>query len=475
MLGQIHDLRSALEFLKSEGETIEYVNDNICSKFDVARHYVKNSAGVPASSSGRDENVIMYNNVDGKNIPVLMGLFGSRRRNQLLLTGKKESYHGAFFGALQNRIKPSKVDDPQCQQVVIDTDIDLTSLLPILQLTPECSGPYIALGFVLARDESTGSLNASVHRLCVQSRNTLSISIFPGNHLGILYAEAQKKGKSLPISINIGLDPAIYFASSLTEPICNKGESELDIVGGLRGKPIEISKCLSVDVDCISSAEIVLEAEITSTQIAENNTDPTKGSMPEFLGYQGAIPPGTKIPLVKVLNVTHREDPIYQTLVGPGKEQSEILSITPEIATKGFLKQHFPDSGVVDVLYTTSGGGVLMAVIKVKKNSSDQDKNIVAASLKILEIIPPLKHIYIVNDDIAADSSDDLLWAMTTRFQADQDLHTMENKNPFLMDPSQTQRYRVGTTLESSSCKAVFDCSFPWEMSSEFQRPFVRS
>ncbi len=472
MTAEIYDLRSALEFMEKNGESVVVHDSPIKAKYEIAQHYVKESAGVPASTVSRDEKVIRYERVEGHDIPVLIGMFGARSRNQLLLTGQPDSHHFPFMQALQERIKPIKIDTPKCQQVVIDKDINLTRDLPILTLSEEDSGPYIGLGFVFASDPETGDYSASVHRLCVQGKDELSISIYPGRQLGLLYEAALSKGKTLSVSINIGLDPAIYYASCLTEPLRKKGECKLDVVGGLRGKAVNLSACLKVEAECLSDAEIVIEGEITSQQIAENQSDASKGSMPEFTGYQGAIAPGVTVPVIKVKAITHRKNPIYQTVIGPGLEQSELQAITPEIATRFFLKQNF-DLDIKDVVYTTSGGGLFMSIIQLEKHSEKDDVAVIEAGLKVLSLAPPFKHLFLVGEDVDPHSSDDVLWALTTRFQADCDLHTANNPTPFMMDLSQTPEYRSQTDNNEESCRALFDCTVPWRMKEKFKRPFV--
>jgi len=473
---EINDLRSALQVLEAHGDVPEIVSDSMSCNLEVARHYVRESAGVPASAETRPEKMLRYDNCQGHSMPVLMGVFGSRKRNQIMMTGKPESYHPMVFKGLGNRLAPQKIANPVCQQVVINSDIDLMSMLPILTLTEECAGPYITMGLVLARDPESGAFNASIHRFCIHDKDEMTISIFPGHHLGNWLEAAQKRGETLPISINLGLDPAIYFASCLTEPIVKKGESELDIAGGMRGKAVEISDCLHVKTECISRAEIVIEAEITATMVAENQFDTSKGSMPEFAGYQGKVNPNMPVPIVKVKAITHRENAIYQALVGPGLEQSELQAIAPEIAAKGFISQHF-DFAIKDAHFNTAGGGVLTSIIQVQKSKDEHDKAVVEAAKKVLSLAPPFKHMFIVDEDINPHSPEDVFFAMTTRFTADTDVHTMDNDKPFPMDPSQSVAYRQlnGAPNPAVGVKAVFDLTAPFSLKHEFKRPFVKA
>ncbi len=212
----------------------------------------------------------------------------------------------------------------------------------------------------------------------------------------------------------------------------------------------------------------MLEAEITAEQIPENQINPDKGSMPELLGYQGKVAP-IGVPVVNVKAITHRKDPIYQSVIGPGMEQSELTAITPEIATRGILMQNF-DLDIKKIHYSAAGGGVLMAAIQINKQRQEDDETVVKAALAVLSTIPPLKHVFIVDEDVDPQSPDDLFWALTTRYQADQDMHTVNSDKLFPMDPTQSASYR---TEKQGTVKALFDCTIPWGMKSEFERAFT--
>lgn len=66
-------------------------------------------------------------------------------------------------------------------------------------------------------------------------------------------------GVELPIFVSIGVDPAIEIASCFEPPTTPLGFNELSIAGGLRGKPVEMEKCLTVNEDCIANTEYVIE------------------------------------------------------------------------------------------------------------------------------------------------------------------------------------------------------------------------
>ena len=91
----------------------------------------------------------------------------------------------------------------------------------------------------------------------------LTISIVPGRHIGAFYDKAQAMGRPLPLSVNIGLDPAIHLATSFVPPTTRMGFDELTIAGGLRHRPMELVDCVTQPgAQAMARAEIVLECEM---------------------------------------------------------------------------------------------------------------------------------------------------------------------------------------------------------------------
>jgi gallate decarboxylase subunit C len=468
-MGKINDLRTAIDFLKTQGESLVDYTAEINADCELALHYVKHGAGVPASPSCTEGAPIIYKNVKGYSTPVLMGLFGTRKRSNLLLAGRNDnSVLEVMLKALDNRIPPEKAENPSCQENIL-RDVDIMKTLPVPVLSEHDGGPYITLGLVYASDPETGAKNCSIHRFCIHGKDIMSIWIVPGRDLGVFYKNALKKNINLPISINIGVDPAIYYASCFSNPPVVTGEDELSIAGGIRGRPVKISKCISVDAECISNAEIVLEGEITSELVNENPNDPSGLSLPEFLGYHGYAK--MSIPLVRIKTITHRHNPIYQSLLGPGKEQSELLGIPADASIIKILRESLRGD-FINAHYSSAGGGLLFLILQVRKHSESDDAIVKQAGLMALSTLYMLKHVIVVDEDVNIYSYEDVFWAMTTRFQADKDITLIQNMPGFASDPTQSPQYSKNIFIPGTTSKVVFDCTVPWGMKKHFKRTF---
>ena len=223
--------------------------------------------------------------------------------------------------------------DAPCQQVVHkveDPDFNLYDLVPAPTNTPDDAGPYITLGMCYATHPDTGVHDVTIHRLCIQGKDELSIFFTPGaRHIGAMAERAEELGQKLPISISIGVDPAIEIGSCFEAPTTPLGYDELSVAGALRNEPVELCKCLTVNEMAIANAEYVIEGEvIPNVRVQEDQNSHTGYAMPEFPGYTG--PASSQCWLIKVKAVTHRENPIMQTCIGPSEEHVSMAGIPTE-------------------------------------------------------------------------------------------------------------------------------------------------
>lgn len=190
-------------------------------------------------------------------------------------------------------------------------------------------------------------------------------------------------------------------------------------------------------------------------------------SMPEFLGYNGKPHPG--LPVVKIKAITHRSDPIFQTVIGPGYEQSILLGLGMEAAILYFLRQHVTKR-VTNTYCSSAGGGYLLLFLQFRKETEQDDGVVRQAALAVFGAFRMIKQIVLVDDDVDVFSEEDIWWAMTTRFQVDRDLLKVNNVQGFPLDPSQDPAYSATITSPGLTAKAVFDCTVPFRLKDTFRR-----
>ncbi|WP_086644261.1 UbiD family decarboxylase [Acetobacter sp. DsW_063] len=470
----VDDLRSAIDLLSRHHGQIISTQRPVDPKGELAGVYRHIGAGGTVMRPTRIGPAMMFESIKGfPDSRVLVGVMASRERVALLLGAKSEDLARHMGKAVANPVQPIvvKSEHAPVQEIVHRADdegFDLRTLLPAPTNTPEDAGPFFCLGLVLGTDPDEGHSDVTIHRLCVQGKDELSIFFAPGRHIDVFRQKAEARGEALPITINMGLDPAIAIGACFEAPTTPFGYDELAVAGALRGKPVELAPAVTVDQHAIARAEIVIEGVILpNKRIREDINTDTGLAMPEFPGYTG--PANPSLPVIKVTAVTMRKGAILQTLVGPGEEHVNLAGIPTEASILNACEAALP--GFVKNVYAHSaGGGKLLAILQVSKRGAFDDGNARQAAIIALGAYRELKNVFLVDDDVDLFDTNDVLWAMQTRYQGDMDTMFLQGVTGHVLDPSQTPEYNPALASKGATCKTVFDCTAPWHLRKEFVR-----
>lgn len=472
---QVTDLRSAIELLKQyEGEYVE-TNEPVDPEAELSGVYRHVGAGGTVMRPTQTGPALMFNKVKGyEGVRVLIGLLASRQRVARMFGMEKEKLGFQMREAVKHAIAPIVVprDSAKCQEVVYlasDPGFDLRKLLPAPKNTPEDAGPYFTLGMCYGTDPETGEHDVTIHRLCVQGRDEISMFFVPGRHLDQFRLKYEKDGKPMPITISIGVDPAIEISACFEAPTTPLGYDELSIAGGLRGRAVELVEGVAVKGALgIAHAEIVIEGELVpNVRVQEDQNTHTGKAMPEFPGYTGKAKPA--LPIIKVKAVTTRKDPILQTCIGPSDEHTNMAGIPTEASILALVEQALP--GLVQNVHCPSPGtGKYVAFVQVKKRTGQDEGRQRQAALLAFSAFSELKHVYLVDEDVDIFDTNDVIWAMTTRYQGDVDTITIPGVRCHPLDPSQDPAFSPSIRDHGITCKTIFDCTVPYAVKDDFQR-----
>lgn len=475
MTKEVIDLRSALELLESIPGQMVHTDVEVDPSAELAGVYRYVGAGGTVARLTKTGPAMTFENVKGhQGAKVVIGLLASRKRVGYLLNSKPEKLGFMMRDAVKNAIAPVVVDKAkaQCQEVVhlaTDEGFDIRKLIPAPTNTPEDAGPYVTLGMCYASDVETGESDVTIHRLCLQSKDEISMFFTPGaRHLGAFREKAEALGKPLPISISIGVDPAIEIASCFEPPTTPLGFNELSIAGAIRGKAVELAPCVTIDEKCIANAEYVIEGELlVGARVREDQNSNTGKAMPEFPGYTG--PANAELPVIKVKAVTHRVNPIMQTCIGPSEEHVSMAGIPTEASILDMVERAMPGR-VQNVYAHSSGGGKFIAVIQFKKTVPSDEGRQRQAALLAFSAFPELKQVILVDEDVDIFDTNDVLWAMTTRMQADVDIVTIPGVRCHPLDPSNDPACSWSIRDHGIACKTIYDATVPFNQKARFQR-----
>ncbi len=365
----------------------------------------------------QSEQALCFHDVIGYRMPVVSGLYRTQRRMALAMGCSEFSEIEAKLRQGLDRPIASRFREtaPHKQVIAVGDDVDLLKL-PVPMSSIYDGGPMITAGVVLARDPEFG-INAGVYRFMVKEKNLTGIDIVTPNNLRLFAQRALDANRPCPISISIGTHPFEIMGAGFRAPL---GVDEMGIAGGIRGAPVELAPCETIDVPCVAGAEIVLEAEILPT----GWTWP-EGRFGEFTRLMGGLHWN---PLVRIKAITHRSDAIYYSLHMPW-ENTWLGAPTRYTAIRAALK----NAGVQvrDINVTIAGCAMWHAVISVKKQAGE-GKNALLAALSVMD----MKHVVVVDDDIDVFNAVDVEWAIATRVQGDRDVFVIPGARAKPLDPS---------------------------------------
>jgi UbiD family decarboxylase len=395
---------------------------------------------------------LLFENVKGHTIPVVGQLLASDRRVALALGLSQENVFNETVQRASNPIAPKLVSKGAYQAIVLEgAGVDLTKL-PLCTNNPRDGAPYITAGHVIIKDPEYG-MNLSIYRMMLVSKNEVTLRFTPGHDGYDFMKNAEKRDqKKFEVAVCIGVPPAVYVASQFEPRI---GVYELDIAGGLVGEPVEVVKCRTVDLEVPALAEIVLEGELT---IPAKTGD--EGPFGEFCGYTTAQVPNERIMTVKA--VTHRKNPVYHNiwLGKPPHEHLYVDALTYAVAAYQELKPAYP---ALKKAYAPPWGVSIVLLLQMEKRLMRPGivDNILAASLYTRS--GKWKHVFVLDEDIVLEDPNEVLWALTTRFQPATDM--------FIIPRGITSSLEPSATVDGLTSKLMLDLTIKKNFRGEVAEP----
>lgn len=397
------NFRGFIERLSREGELVE-INQPV----DI-RHV--------ATLVDQSDKALRFNKLIGYDMPLVSGII--RTRERAMMSMECTSYpqiEAKLQRGIDAPLPPKYVSASPTKEVIrTGSDVDLFKL-PIPMSSIYDGGPMITAGIVMARDPEYG-INTGIYRFMVKERALTGIDIVTPNNMRLFAQRAFEQGKPCPISISIGNHPMEIMGAGYRAPI---GVDEMAIAGGIRGVPVELAQCETIDMPYIADSEIVLEAEILPT----GWTQP-EGRFGEFTALMGGLHWN---PNVRIKAVLHRRDAMYYALHMPW-ENTWLAAPTRYQAIRRALRT--AGVQVKDINVTLGGRAFWHAVISIRKQAGE-GKNALLAALSVMD----LKHVVVVDDDIDVFNGEQVEWAIATRVQGDRDVMVIPGARAKPLDPS---------------------------------------
>ncbi|MDP8960989.1 MAG: menaquinone biosynthesis decarboxylase [Actinomycetota bacterium] len=402
------DLRAFLAALHEAGELHE-VTAPVHPELEITEivdRVVK--AGGPA---------LLFRNVVGYDLPVLINAFGSERRMALALGVRELEEPAARITKLLDLQVPAgligklgKLRDlkdltatppkmvrraPVHEVVKSGEDVDLLRDLPILKCWPSDGGRYITLPQVITRDLATGRRNVGMYRLQVYDGRTVGMHWQIHKHGAEQEEEAGRRRRRIEVAVALGGDPVLTYAATAPLP----GVDEYVFAGFLRQANVELVACKTVDLEVPAQAEITIEGWVDPTERR------VEGPFGDHTGYY-SLP--DEYPVLHVTALTHRRDPIYPTIVvGIPPQEDDWLGKASERIFLPLLRFQLPE--LVDLSMPFEGVFHSCVIVSIRKRYPKHAFKI-ANALWGLGLMSLAKLIVVVDDDVDVHDHSEVAW-----------------------------------------------------------------
>ena len=415
------DLREYLQVLEEKG-LLCHVKAEVDKDWEISAVCRQTFRTIPQER----RPALMFDRIKGSDIPLVVGILGGSRA--IYATALETNLEGVLEKWAQgqkNPLQPRLVESGPCQEVVhMGDEADIEILPAPVWTVGQDPGPYHTSPFVFTRDPETRIQNVGVYRIQVKGPRKTGIMINPPRNMNQHIRKNEAQGRGTEVAVVFGTDPVIGLTAVTSFPY---GTYELAMAGGIRGEPIEVVRCRTVDLEVPATAEIVVEG-IIPCQGRE-----AEGPFGEYGGYMGA--PGNN-PFLEITCITHRRNPIYQAFLSqmPPSESSCIKSIGREMEIRRHLKENL-SLPVRDVHLPDSGSATAILLISMEKQNRFQPLKAIMGIWSLY--MGTGKITIVVDDDIDIRDPFQVNWALSFRMQPAEDIHIVRGIDPITLDPSQ--------------------------------------
>jgi 4-hydroxy-3-polyprenylbenzoate decarboxylase len=413
------DLQEFIDRLESAGE-LRRIKAPVSPELEIAEvadRFIK--SGGPA---------LLFENPTGYDIPVLINAFGSDRRMAMALGVESVDEIGArieelikteppkglvdkirmlpqLFGLSQSF--PKTVKSGACQEVVLRGQDATLDRFPVLKCWPMDGGAFVTLPVVFTKDPETGARNVGMYRMHVYDGRTTGMHWHAHKVGARHYAGYEKLGKRMEVAVALGGDPAITYSATAPLP---EDFDEMVFAGFIRKKPVEMVKCVSVDLEVPADSEIVLEGYVDPGERR------TEGPFGDHTGYYSLA---DEYPVFHITAITHKKKPVYPaTIVGkPPMEDCWMAKATERIFLP-LIKTQLPE--LVDMNLPIEGVFHNLAIVSIKKRFPGHARKVMHALWGLGQMMFT-KIIVVVDEDVDVQNMHDVLWRLGNNIDPQRD------------------------------------------------------
>lgn len=419
---------------------------------------------------------LMFENVSGYDMPVVINLFGSHQRMAWALgvddVQKISDRVTKILGIAQNppdgikqklstlgdlagiaRTQPKLVNSAPCQELVFtDEHINLDSL-PVLKCWPKDAGKFITLPLVVTKDPKTGRRNVGTYRMQVFDKKTLGMH-WQTHKVGAKHFREgeRRKDERLEVAVALGGDPTTIWTGSMPLP---PDMDEFAVSGVLRQKPVRLVKCKTVDLEVPAESEIVIEGFVVPGEYK------TEGPFGDHTGFYSEA---DLYPVMHLTAITRRSDAIYPTtVVGQPPMEDFYMGKASERIMLPALKMIIPE--IVDINMPAEGIFHNLLLVSIRKEYPGHARKVMHA-LWGVGLLMLAKVIIVVDHDVNIQNPSEVAWKVAGNLNPETDVMLTEGPLDDLDYSSPIAKYgsKIGIDATSKSYEDGFQREWPDEI-----------
>jgi 4-hydroxy-3-polyprenylbenzoate decarboxylase len=421
------------------------------------------------SKGPAEQNVaLLFENVPGFDIPVLINAFGTSARMAAALGVERLDdlaprvaklldlrMPGSLFDKLRKlgdlfdvaKAGPKHVRSASCQEVV-ETEHPSLATLPIIQCWPGDAGRYITLPMVFTRDPVSGARNVGMYRLQVFDDQTLGMHWQIHKGSAEHHRVAEETDRPMEVAIALGGDPCSIYAASAPLP---PGIDEMVFAGWLRGSGVPMVRCKTVDVEVPAEAEIVLEGWVDP---AERRRE---GPFGDHTGYYSLA---RDYPVFHLKAITRRRNAIYPTtIVGRPPQEDYWLGKATERIFLPIIRLLVPE--VVDMNMPAEGVFHNLVIVSIKKRYPGQARKVMYA-LWGLGLMMLAKTIVVVSEHVDVRNLSEVAWRATGNIDPKRDLVVIDGPMDDLDHAALRHRFGGKLGIDATEKTEMDGIGQPW-------------
>lgn len=419
------DFRQFLDVLRKHGELVD-VDRPVDLQTDV---------GKAMKQSGVRKGPALLFRKNGTEFPLVGGLYSTRSKALLAFEATEDTINDKVLHGLDHPIPPIWRSGPApCQEVVLTgKNIDIRRF-PIPTYSPTDGGPYITSGIVTCKDPETGVADIGHYRAQILEKDKFTFFAQPFHRFGKYLAKCRRLGIVAKGAIIVGVDPVLAYTCQVQT---SDDADDWHIAGGLRGAPVELVQCKTIDLGVPATAEVVIEFEVEDATALE-------GPLGEYTGYYTSA---SLKPVARITAITHRHNPYFQALLtGKPVTENHILKTIPfEASVLRLLQSQFPT--VERVAIPPSGGVSFYIVIAMRPRFAGEARQAILATMS--SNIRP-KWVVVVEPDINVQDSSEVEWAMSFRVRPDRDVFIIDQTPAGPLDPTVEKDMALGSRTSAA-------------------------